>query len=140
MVPNAQQPKSAALAQAAAAASWFFWIAGITVVNTIIFHAGSNRAFMLGLGSGQISDAVGADLGSIGKIVSLVFDLIAVGTFVGLGILGGKGKRWALILGVVFYTIDTLIILASKEWLGLALHGYAIMRIWPGMAAQGNRT
>ena len=32
------------------AARWFWWIAGLSLVNTVLFYSGSNTSFIVGLG------------------------------------------------------------------------------------------
>ena len=44
-------------------ANWFYWIAGLSVVNSIVVHTGSSWSFIAGLGITQLIDAVGAKLG-----------------------------------------------------------------------------
>jgi hypothetical protein len=39
-------------------ASWFFWIAGLSLVNTIMIFMGSDRTFVVGLGVTQVANAV----------------------------------------------------------------------------------
>ena len=39
-------------------ASWFYWIAGASVVNTIIFLFGGNLNFIVGLGVTQVINGI----------------------------------------------------------------------------------
>ena len=39
-------------------ANWFYWIAGLSVVNSIMFIAGANFQFVVGLGVTQIINAL----------------------------------------------------------------------------------
>ncbi len=50
-------------AQLKSGASWFYWIAGLSAVNTISALSGSNWRFMFGLGITQIIDAFAAQAG-----------------------------------------------------------------------------
>ena len=40
-------------------ASWFFWIAGLSIINSIILLAGGQWNFIVGLGVTQIIDVIG---------------------------------------------------------------------------------
>lgn len=51
-------------------ANWFYWIAGLTLVNTIAAMSGSTWRFILGLAITQIVDVVAQDLGSTGRIAA----------------------------------------------------------------------
>lgn len=121
----------------------FYWIAGLSVVNSLISVFGGGVFFVIGLGvtllidsmASLISQEVGGSpivLG-MGFLFSLIFDLI----FVLFGYFAGKGKRWAFITGLVFYGLDALLMLAFAEWIGFAFHLYFMWGIWQGMSALG---
>lgn len=64
------------------AARWFWWIAGLSLVNSAIILSGGNFNFVLGLAVTQIADAVFQQI----KIVALVFDVVAIAFFAGIGV------------------------------------------------------
>ena len=45
-----------------------------------------------------------------------------------------KGERWAFIVGMAVYAVDGLILLTFKDFLGVAFHGYALYRMYRGIA------
>ena len=65
-------------------ANWFIWIAGLSLVNSVLFVAGSDWAFFLGLGATQFSDAFGKEIitGTAGEVVALVVDVVIAAIFV----------------------------------------------------------
>ena len=48
----------ALLAQLRSGANWFYWIAGLSVVNSLIFAFGGKVSFIAGLGLTQIVDGI----------------------------------------------------------------------------------
>lgn len=60
--PLTPDPSSTEAAQSLAAlrngTAWFFWIAGLSLVNAVITHAGSDLSFVAGLGVTQVIDAL----------------------------------------------------------------------------------
>ncbi|HYC71713.1 MAG TPA: hypothetical protein VEB66_10930 [Opitutaceae bacterium] len=102
--------------------SWFWWIAGLSLINTVMAHTGSDWGFAIGLGFTLIVDHALQNF----KVVALAIDLIAIGSFVGLGLLARKGHVWAFIVGAVLYAVDTLVYLVAMEWLGLIFHVIAV--------------
>src|SRR5215207_8255302 len=72
-------------------ANWFYWIAGLSVVNSLIFLFGGNLSFFAGLGVTQIIDQIvfqlspGEGLGII-KVIGFAFDLIVAGVFLLCGL------------------------------------------------------
>ena len=120
-------------------ANWFYWIAALSLVTSIISLAGGNWAFLVSLGVTQLVDAVanvGADRVGWGvKVVALVFDLVAAGLFALLGMFAGKRQTWAFVVGMVLYLLDALVCLFIGFWLGLAFHAFALYSIFGGYKA-----
>lgn len=116
-------------------ANWFYWIAGLSLINTIAAVSGSNWRFLIGLGVTQMADAVAPGLGSAGTIIALVIDGIALGFFVLMGAMAGKAMRWAFILGMVAFALDGGINLLARDFIGAAFHAYALYCIYRGFAA-----
>jgi hypothetical protein len=124
-------------AQVKVGANWFYWIAGLSLVNTIASLSGVNWRFLLGLGVTQIIDAVGARVSTPGKIAALVVEAFIAGFFVLLGSFAGKMKKWAFLVGMVLFGLDAGVELLIQDWIGLAFHGYALWCIYRGYARLG---
>lgn len=126
-------------------ASWFFWIAALSLVNSIAHMSGSEWSFVLGLGITQIFDAVAIGLKEgVGKdhqgAISAIFfilDLLVAGTFVLWGVLARKGMRWAYIVGMVLFALDGLIFLVAGDMIGVGFHAFALFCIYTGFKACG---
>jgi len=112
-------------------ASWFWWIAGLSVVNTIMIHSGADRNFVIGLGFTLLADAIFKEL----KIIAFVLDAIAFATFAGFGILSRKGRLWAFVTGIVLYTLDAGIYVLGQDWMSVAFHGLALFYMIRGAKA-----
>jgi len=111
------------------AARWFWWIAGLSLVNIVLFQSGSHANFVVGLGITAVSDVVFAS----NKAIGFVIDALAVGFFVWMGALGSRGKLWAFYVGLAVYTLDALIYLSLKDWMPVAFHALAIFFIMKGV-------
>jgi hypothetical protein len=146
-------------------ANWFFWIAGLSMLNSILGLLKIDLHFTLGLWATQFFDAWGARIGGPGPVFALIFDVTAVGLLMVVGILARQGQGWIFVLGLGLYLLDTLLLLgwavpvlrqgATPEELraivlSSAVHGYAIYRMFRGwhacqtidmlaQAAQNNR-
>lgn len=112
-------------------ARWFYWIAGLSVVNTILIHSGSDTSFIVGLGFTLVADY----LLKAYMAAALVIDLIAIGIFAGFGFAALKGQSWAFIAGSVLYLLDSLIYVYSESWLAVGFHGFALFSIVRGYLA-----
>jgi hypothetical protein len=120
-------------------ANWFFWIAGLSLVNSIILFTGSEWGFIVGLGITRIIDVVGLviaeEVGIVGKILALFFDVIAAGIFVLFGVFSRKGYKWAFVVGMILYAMDGLIFLLVKDFLSIGFHVFALFCIYGGFKA-----
>ncbi|HZF15018.1 MAG TPA: hypothetical protein VE046_03650 [Steroidobacteraceae bacterium] len=122
---------AAALPAVQSGARWFWWIAGLSLVNIVMFQSGSNTSFVMGLGITAVSDAVFVG----NKPVGFAIDAIAIGLFVLVGYLGRRASLAAFYLGVTVYTFDALIFVYIKDWMPVAFHGLAIYFIVRGILA-----
>ena len=68
-------------------ARWFWWIAGLSLVNSVILHSGGGTSFVIGLGFTQIVDALFQSL----KPVAFGIALFALGFFFAMGWYATKG-------------------------------------------------
>jgi hypothetical protein len=121
-------------------ANWFYWIAGLSLINSLIFFFGGNWSFFAGLGITQIIDAIvdqltqGGGL-SVIKIVAFVIDIVIAGIFVLCGLWANKFQTWAFIVGMVLYLLDGLLILILGAYLSAAFHAFALYMIFKGFSA-----
>ena len=116
-------------------ASWFYWIAGLSLINTISAFTGSDWRFIVGLGITQLLDAFGTQFGGAGKIVVLVLDLLAAGSFVLLGVFAHKCRKWAFVTGMVLFALDGLIFMLVQDWIGVAFHVFVLYCLLQGLKA-----
>jgi hypothetical protein len=115
------------------ASGWFLWIAGLSIVNSVLTVSGTSFHFIFGLGVTQIVDGFGHVSGTTGSALGLVVNLFIAGVFVLFWNFARQGQRWAFLVGMALYAIDGLILLPFKDFLGVAFHAYALFRIYSGL-------
>ena len=116
-------------------ADWFFWIAGLSIINSLIMEFGGQIRFILGLGITEFVDAVIAKQASEVHVVGWIVNLVIAGVFALFGKFGRNGQKWAFLVGMVIYAADALLMATFQIWLGLAFHVYALYRIYQGLPA-----
>lgn len=123
--------------QAHSGADWFFWIAGLSLINTVVALFKGGMAFALGLGITQIIDVATAKSdGGIGMAVGILFNVIVLGIFIGFGFFARRGHTWSFIVGMVLYGLDLLLlVLLHGGWLSIGFHGFALFCIFNGLKA-----
>jgi hypothetical protein len=121
-------------------ANWFYWIAGLSVINSIAYAAGAKFHFLAGLGITEIADAIidvfvreGAPPALRG--IAILFDLVAVIGFALCGYFANKYSRTAFIVGIGFYFVDALIVLLLGDLFMAAFHGLALYGLIRGFLA-----
>lgn len=127
-------------------ASWFYWIAALSIINSILMAASSKISFIFGLGITQIIDALayllGQDLGlesvNTVRIIGWVMNLVIVGIFALFGVFAHKRKRWAFYVGMGLYGLDalaTLFVWDQPDLLSFAFHLIVIWGLVGGLRA-----
>jgi len=112
---------------------WFYWIAGLSLINAAIGFAGGEWRFILGLGMTQIVQEL-AQVGSAGMKAGLV-GLAVVVVFAILGQHAILGHGWAFVLGMTLYALDGGIFLLIRDWAGAGFHAFALLMITRGYVA-----
>ena len=122
-------------------AGWFYWIAGLSLINTIAALAGTSWRFVIGLCATEIlsSMATMEEFVAI-KPLAIAMNFIILVVYALLGVFSRKGQSWAFVVGFIFYALDTAVLL----WVGLAsgdigevainliFHALALVRIGVG--------
>ena len=116
-------------------ADWFFWIAGLSLVNTFIMLAGGNLSFVVGLGITQLADIIANQFGGITKFIALGFDLFVACVFAGFGLLARRKNNWAFITGMILYGLDGLLYLLAFDLLAIGFHVLALYCLFTGLKA-----
>ena len=121
-------------------ANWFYWIAGLSAVNSLIFALGGKVSFIIGLCYTQIVDAFSdAAVASGGptflRALAMVFNIAIVGFFALVGYYANRSFKTAFMIGIAVYSIDALLWLLYGGYLEIAFHIYALFFIIRGFLA-----
>jgi hypothetical protein len=125
----APQAEAIAYAQMRAGGSWFYWVAGLSLINSISSFSRMGVRFIIGLGFTQVIDY------ELGGTTALLLDLLIAGLFVLFGVFATKGHRWAFVVGMVLFALDGLILLLRSNWLGVAFHVFVLYCLFRGFTA-----
>ncbi len=116
-------------------ASWFYWLAGLSLVNCAIGWFGGNTRFLFGLGVTEFVNGVVAGLNA-GTPVAAFIDVLICATFVAFGVMTLKQKSKPIyMLGMVVYGLDLLLCLAFGDWIFVLFHGWVIFQLFRGYQA-----
>jgi len=118
-----------------AGAKWFYWIAGLSMINSLVVIFGGNFHFVVGLGITSVVDAFAKRVGSAGSVLDVIINGFVAGVFVLFGTFAVKAQKWAFVVGMALYLFDGLLLVSVKDYLGVAFHAYALFAIYRGFAA-----
>jgi hypothetical protein len=129
-------------AQGENGANWFYWVAGLSLVNSVIALAGGGVSFVVGLGITEVASGVAAafasdrpDLSIVLKSAAFGFSLFASAIAAGFGWLSNKRVIPIFALGMLLYALDALIYVLVQQWLSVAFHAFALFSMWQGLVA-----
>jgi hypothetical protein len=106
--------------------SWFYWIAGLSVVNSVLALAGAGFRFIFGLGITQLIDNLAHGFGGAAQAVALALDCVVAGVFIVLGIFASKRQSWAFIVGLVLLVLDGALTALFRDWISVAFHAFVL--------------
>jgi hypothetical protein len=113
-------------ARLARSANWFYWIAGLSLVNA--FAVKSGYVFFLGSGAVEIAPA-------FGQTAMIVIDVTVVGGFALFGYLAGRRHTWAMAIGMLLYAADGALYFFGHDYLAAAFHAYVFFVLFQGLQA-----
>lgn len=124
-------------------ADWFFWIAGLSILNSIFSITGGGLNFIIGLGLPQLIGAIAnfvaeetsTTAGIVVVVIGFISSAIFAGIFVVFGFYARKGKKWAFIIGMILYGLDGLIFIWVGDYLSVGFHLFALFGLYGGLKA-----
>jgi hypothetical protein len=120
-------------------ANWFYWIAGLSIVNSITLAFDAKLTFPVGLGITQVFDGIASGMRSdVARVVGFCADAFVAILVVLVGYLARR-YRGVYLLGMVLYGLDGVINLVFKDWIGAGFHAFALFSMAHGVRAFGER-
>ena len=114
------------------AASWFFWIAGLSAVNFALGLSGSGFSFALGSIAVDVCAALAHGGGQFNPLFAVAGALI-IGIWVLLGVFARRAHRSAFIIGMGLYLLDTLLLFMAFSIISVAIHAWILYKIFDGL-------
>ena len=126
--------------QLSSGANWFYWIAGLSLVNSVISLFEGNWNFAVGLGITQIFDAIARSavqegIGNWIKYAFFALDLIVAAVFAVFGVFANRAQSWAFVTGMILFALDGAILLFFGDILGIIIHALALYFLFRGLMA-----
>ena len=132
------------LHEARAGARWFYWIAGLSLVNSVLAIFGVDVYFLIGLGMTELTRAIvgsilGVPMPNAGfepwLLPALVIEAVMALAVAGLGWAASRGLGAAFVVGLLIYSLDTAYWALGRALPSVLLHVLAILFIAKGYLA-----
>lgn len=119
----------------------FYWIAGLSLVNSVVFLTGGKASFVVGLAFTQIVDAIAMMLaeklsamsGTLIRMFGIGLDVLLSGIFFLFGYLGHKHHWKTIIAGIALYALDAILLLFFSDWLAVLFHLWMLVLLIQGV-------
>lgn len=121
-------------------ADWFFWIAALSVINSLLVTFSSTPNFIFGLGATRwVDEMFRANSLAAVSISGLGFSIAVAALFAAFGYFARKGNDLAFVIGIFLYVVDAIIVLGFKDFFSFGFHLVALFFLFKGLLASRRR-
>ena len=113
-------------------ANWFYWIAGLSVINSILLYSEADLYFIFGLGATLLVDGIVYEITGSFNIYGFIINVIITAVFASFGYFANRLLRKPFLAGMILYLMDALLFLIFQEWLSLGFHAFALFMMYRG--------
>jgi hypothetical protein len=125
------------------AASWFYVIAAMSLINSLLSVYQANASFLAGLGVSQLIEAASLALRESANPRSsvvilgagLMLNVVVSAAFALFGLLASRGSRRAFVVGMVIFGLDTVLVLWFRDYVGIVYHLIVLHLLFSGLRA-----
>ncbi len=116
-------------------ADWFFWLAILSAINSLIVYYYNTPNTPIALGITQWVDGTTSGFNASMTTSGLLINLLIAGAFAMFGMLARKGIDLAFVVGIFLYLIDTFLMIGVKDFFGFGVHLLALFFLIKGLLA-----
>ena len=127
-------PRHDARARIRTGANWFYWVAGVSALNSYFAHTGGSLTFFIGLGITQLFDAMAVGYAAAPLVLLVNALLISSCAMVGFY---ARDSRGLYLTGMVLYALDSLLFVLFQDPLAIAFHLFALYWMFIGIRGFG---
>jgi len=117
-------------------ANQFYWIAGLSVINLILYVTNASVMFPLGLSTVQLLADLSYGTALASRAMAGIAALAFLGLFVLFGTFARRQQLWAFIAGAALYIVDGILwVVFYGDWISAAVHAFFLYFIIRGLLA-----
>jgi len=116
-------------------ADWFFWIAILSLINSLIVFYYQTPNTPLALGITRWLDGTTSGFNASMTTGGLVTNLFVAAVLVVFGLLARRGSDIAFVVGIFLYVIDAMLVIGLRDFFGFGVHLIALFFLVKGLLA-----
>ena len=117
------------------AADWFFWLAILSILNSLIVFYYQTPNTPIALGITQWIDGTSGVFNGAMTAGELLTNILIAGVLAAFGLMARRGSDIAFVVGIFLYVIDTFLIIGLRDFFGFGVHLIALFFIVKGLLA-----
>jgi hypothetical protein len=123
-----------------AGANWFFWLAILSALNSLVIYFVGIRNTPFAFGITQWIDGTTGPLTSEGwspplHTEGLIGNLLIAAAFAGFGYFARRGNDVAFLLGIFLYVVDAMLSIGLRDFFGFSFHLVGFFFLFRGLLA-----
>lgn len=117
------------------AADWFFWLAILSIINSLIVYYYQVPNTPIALGITQWVDGTHSGFNATMSTSALVINILIAFGLAAFGLVARRGSDLAFVLGIFLYVIDSMLIIGLRDFFGFGVHLLALFFLVKGLLA-----
>ena len=117
------------------AADWFFWLAILSIINSLVVFYYQIPNTPIALGITQWIDGTSAAFNGAMSTSELLTNILIACVLAAFGLMARRGSDIAFVVGIFLYVIDTMLIIGLRDFFGFGVHLVALFFIVKGLLA-----
>jgi hypothetical protein len=116
-------------------ADWFFWIAILSLINSLIVFYYQTPNTPLALGITRWLDGTTSGFNASMTTGGLITNLFVAAVLAVFGLLSRRGSDIAFVVGIFLYIIDAMLVIGLRDFFGFGVHLIALFFLVKGLLA-----
>ena len=116
-------------------ADWFFWIAILSLINSLIVFYYQTPNTPLALGVTRWLDGTTTGFNASMATGGLITNILVAVVLAVFGLLSRRGNDIAFVVGIFLYVIDSMLVIGLRDFFGFGVHLIALFFLVKGLLA-----
>jgi hypothetical protein len=116
-------------------ADWFFWIAILSLINSLIVFYYQTPNTPLALGVTRWLDGTTSGFNASMTLSGLATNILVAAVLAIFGLLSRRGSDIAFVVGIFLYVIDSFLVIGLRDFFGFGVHLIALFFLVKGLLA-----